>query len=76
MYGHVIIKFLKWVDLLSYGAPPTRARGASLVSCCFLYSKSNLYVATQPRPQGLSLKKWVGREKALASAGHVSPRTP
>ena len=26
----------------------------------------------QPRPQGFSLKKWVGREKALASAGHVS----
>ena len=38
MYGHVIRKFLKWVDLLSYGAP--------LLSCCFLYSKSNLYVAT------------------------------
>ena len=30
----------------------------------------------QPRPQGFSLKKWVGWEKALASAGHVSPRTP
>ena len=26
---------------------------------------------TQPRPQGFSLKKWVWREKALASAGHV-----
>ena len=25
----------------------------------------------QPRPQGFSLKKWVGQEKALASAGHV-----
>ena len=25
----------------------------------------------QPRPQGFSLKKWVGREKALASVGHV-----
>ena len=25
----------------------------------------------QPRPQGFSLKKWVGREKALASTGHV-----
>ena len=33
-------------------------------------------IFTQPRPQGFSLKKWVGREKALASAGHVSPRTP
>ena len=27
--------------------------------------------SNQPRPQGFSLKKWVGREKALASAGHV-----
>ena len=26
---------------------------------------------SQPRPKGFSLKKWVGREKALASAGHV-----
>ena len=26
----------------------------------------------QPLPQGFSLKKWVGREKAQASAGHVS----
>ena len=25
----------------------------------------------QPRPQGFSLKTRVGREKALASAGHV-----
>ena len=25
----------------------------------------------QPRPQGFSLKKWVGREKALASASLV-----
>ena len=30
----------------------------------------------QRRPRGFSLKKWVGRERALASAGHVSPRTP
>ena len=30
-----------------------------------------LLVISQPRPQGFSLKKWVGREKALASAGHV-----
>ena len=29
------------------------------------------YKCEQPRPQGFSLKKWVGREKALASAGHV-----
>ena len=26
----------------------------------------------QPRPLGFSLKKWVGREKALALGGHVS----
>ena len=25
----------------------------------------------QSRPEGFSLKKWEGREKALASAGHV-----
>ena len=35
-----------------------------------------VFAGHQPRPQGFSLKKWVGREKALASAGHVSPRTP
>ena len=28
-------------------------------------------LGVQPRPQGFSFKKWVGREKALASAGHV-----
>ena len=26
----------------------------------------------QPRPQGFSLKKWMGREKALASAGVIN----
>ena len=31
----------------------------------------SLSPGTQPRPQGFSFKKWVGREKALASAGHV-----
>ena len=39
-----------------------------------LYFQQYTYPFTmtvQPRPQGLSLKKWVGREKALASAGHV-----
>ena len=35
-----------------------------------------VYNTQQPHPQGSSLKKWVGREKVLASAGHVSPRTP
>ena len=40
------------------------------------FKKIKTAVWIQPRPQGFSLKKWVGREKALASAGHVSPRTP
>ena len=31
----------------------------------------NTHLRSQPRPQGFSLKKWVGREKTLASAGHV-----
>ena len=35
---------------------------------CILRSVTRIM---QPRPQGFSLKKWVGREKALASAGHV-----
>ena len=35
-----------------------------------------VYNTQQPHPQGSSLKKWVGQEKGLASAGHVSPRTP
>ena len=30
-----------------------------------------LKFSVQPRPQGFSLKKWVGLEEALASAGHV-----
>ena len=38
--------------------------------------KMDIINKRQPRPQGFSLKKWVGWEKALASAGHVSPRTP
>ena len=36
-----------------------------------ILGKSLLQIFCQPRPQGFSLKKWVGREKALASAGHV-----
>ena len=44
------------------------AKGAVLLllASCML---PDVYL--QPRPQGFSLKKWVGREKALASAGHV-----
>ena len=43
---------------------------------CKLFNKS-LSTGTvlqewkQHRPQGFSLKKWVGQEKALTSAGHV-----
>ena len=33
--------------------------------------EKTMLVISQPRPQGFSLKKWVGREKAMASAGHV-----
>ena len=33
--------------------------------------EKKMLVISQPRPQVFSLKKWVGREKALASAGHV-----
>ena len=35
------------------------------------WEKTEAWGKSQPRPQGFSLKKWVGREKALASAGHV-----
>ena len=31
----------------------------------------HFFITKQPRSQGFSLKKWVRREKALASAGHV-----
>jgi len=41
-----------------------------------MFGSLKFHPSPQPRPQGFSLKKWVGREKALASAGHVSPRTP
>ena len=36
-----------------------------------MQKEKKMLVISQPRPQGFSLKKWVGREKALASAGHV-----
>ena len=43
--------------------------GAELLSECSIARAGG--VLPQPRPQGFSLKKWVGPEKALASAGHV-----
>ena len=41
--------------------------------CC---NSPALWYFYKPCPCGFSLKKWVGQEKALASAGHVSPCTP
>ena len=40
---------------------------------CFhpFHQRSFMPHCSQPRPQGFSPQKWVGREKALASAGHV-----
>ena len=32
VYGHVITKFLGWVDLLCYGAPPTRAWSSAIMA--------------------------------------------
>ena len=50
--------------------------GITLLEHRASFSNIKQFEENQPRPQGFSLKKWVGREKALASAGHVSPRTP
>ena len=36
----------------------------------------NIHVGTQPRSQGFFLRKWEGREKAMASAGHMTQKTP
>ena len=33
--------------------------------------KAFRWLICQPRPQGFFLKNWLGREKSLASAGHV-----
>ena len=41
----------------------------NLGSHVIIYPSDRLSI--QPRPQGFSVKKWVGREKALGSAGHV-----
>ena len=37
----------------------------------WLELKACRWLICQPRPQGFFLKKWLGREKSLASAGHV-----
>ena len=40
VYGHVITKLLGLVDLLRYGAPPTRARSASGAPLVSIFSLS------------------------------------
>ena len=40
------------------------------------FDSITLRTASNLVPRAFPLKKWVGREKALASAGHVSSRTP
>ena len=58
--------------------PTSRRRRVSPFSRGVIFTRARVSLAllSQPRPQGFSLKKWVGWEMALASAGHVSPRTP
>ena len=56
-----------------------RQNNSAIVKKRLLELRLNFYQAAilgdtgmwQARPKGFSLKKWVGREKALASAGHV-----
>ena len=50
---------------------PFFARSLTLVPRSLLLNRTETLATQQPRPQDFSLKKWVGREKALASAGHV-----
>ena len=40
------------------------------------FDSITLRTASNLVPRAFPLKKWVGREEALASAGHVSSRTP
>ena len=46
-------------------------RNLTKILCEIRENAKYLARGAQPRPQGFSLKKWVGRDKALASAGHV-----
>ena len=67
VYGPITVKFRTREQT---SKPQTNDR------CCLRFSYLAPYWlishnTIQPRPQGFSLKKWVGREKALASAGHV-----
>ena len=70
VYGHVITKFLGWVDLLSYGAPPTRSARVELryKSITFSNINKNFFSCVQllsqffahPVVQNLMKKKWFG----------------
>ena len=53
---HIYLSMPRTIDHVFYNRVENSSRG---------------HPYTQPRPQGFSLNKWVGREKALASAGHV-----
>ena len=53
---HIYLSMSRTIDQVFYNPVENSSRG---------------HPYTQPRPQGFSLNKWVGREKALASAGHV-----
>ena len=53
---HIYLSMSRTIDRVFYNPVENSSRG---------------HPYTQPRPQGFSLNKWVGREKALASAGHV-----
>ena len=59
---HLLLVYAKMIGQDPPTPPPIKIRNRFHIA--ILYN-------TQPRPQGFSLKKWVGREKALASAGHV-----
>ena len=67
------ILFLESVDYFRKSEHFNGRKKEKLISKNLMVRLTGLGV--QPRPEGFSLKKWVGREKALASAGHVSPRT-
>ena len=63
------ILFLESVDYFRKSEHFNGRKKEKLISKTLMVRLTGLGV--QPCPQGFSLKKWVGREKALASAGHV-----
>ena len=63
------ILFLESVDYFRKSEHFNGRKKEKLISKTLMVRLTGLGV--QPRPQGFSLKKWAGREKVLASAGHV-----